>query len=149
LHEIPTGEPYYEDAESLIAEASFLVGEWDFAIDTLRAHLSRGSAPVDSVLASIRLAEALLDRAASDADAERREAAGREALTLSRHAAARAPAAVATAFGADKAQPRALVLLPPAERAQRARPSADEDLDRVRALEEGRQHDAARQAADL
>src|SRR4030095_8679117 len=74
LHEIPTGEPYYEDAESLIAEASFLVGEWDFAIDTLRAHLSRGSAPVDSVLASIRLAEALLDRAASDAHAERRAA---------------------------------------------------------------------------
>lgn len=149
LRDVPESEPYREDAESLAAEAELVVGERDLAIETLRTHVARGDTVPDSVLASVRLAEALLDRAEALDARDARESAGREALGLARHAAVRAPTDVDMVVRAEKAESRALLLLSPAERAQRARPTPEESLDRVRALEDGHQHAAARQAADL
>jgi soluble lytic murein transglycosylase len=148
LRQVPVAEPCGQDAESLIAEAELVIGERNAAVATLRAHLSRGESKADGVLAAIRLAETLLDETAQAAP-EAQQAAAREALSLSRRAAARAPTDVDVVSRAEKAQVRALALLSSEERAQRARPSPEEELDRVRVLEDMKQHDAARQAADF
>lgn len=149
LESVPLTDPSGEDAEVLLADAELVLDARDAAIDVLRKHVARGDGATDAVPSAVKLAEALLDRAENDASTESRVSAGREALALARHAAARAPTDVDIVQRADKAMGRALALLPPAERALRARPSPEEELDRIRVLEEGKQHDAARQAADL
>lgn len=148
LRRVPASEPCGEDAESLVAEAELVLGDRSAAIDALRVHLARGESRADGILASIRLAEALLDAAETQTSPDARRAAGSEALSLSRRAAARAPTDVDIVLRSQKIEGRALALLPLDERAQRSRPSPEEELDRIRVLEDGRQHSAAKQAAD-
>lgn len=148
LRQVTASEPCGEDAEFLGSEAALVAGDRSAAVGSLRAHLSRADAKTNGILASIRLAEALLDEAATESQSEARLSSCREALSLSRRAATRAPTDVDIVSRSEKAQVRALSFLPPGERAVSARPSPEEELDRVRVLEDGRQHDAARVAAE-
>jgi soluble lytic murein transglycosylase len=148
LRQVPASEPCGEDAELLVAEAASLVGDRSVAIGALRALLARGDAKANGVLASTRLAEALLEDATTQSSPDTRLSCCHEALTLSRRAAAHAPTDVDIVSRSEKVQARALSLLPSEERAALARPSPEEELDRVRALEDGRQHDAARFSAE-
>jgi soluble lytic murein transglycosylase len=148
LSRVPAGEPSYGDSRLLVAEASMLLGDRETAIETYRAFLAAEPSGADAAQVALRLSEALVEESSQTAPAAEREARGLEALGLARRILVRAPADAAAVGRARAVEIRALALLPAAERARRLRLSPEEELERVRALVDGKQNEAARQAAD-
>jgi soluble lytic murein transglycosylase len=146
LERVPSGLPYSIDARLLLAEAAVRAGKPDLAIDTWRAHLAEK--PADATDVSLRLASALLDRATGSSDADAKLADAREALSLARRVEAQNAGTISIVDRARKLRDRALDALPKAERAQLAKPTAEDDLERLRALVDARLEAEAENVAD-
>jgi len=147
LSRIPPDQPIFAESELLLADADVLRGKTDDAILQWRAYLAKNASSSDAIAVSMKLAEALLAAANGRPDAERQND-GREALGLARIVLARVPTDTALVARAESAVARSLALLSPAERAERQRPTPEEELDRVKTLVDDKDHEAARDAAD-
>ena len=145
LERSPQDQPIAKDARLLLAEAALKAGKPDIAIDAWRAHL--GDRPADATDFALRLAGLLLDRAARKSG-DAALADQREALGLARRAAAENAGKLPALDRARKLEKRALDALPAAERQRLARPTAEDELVRVRALVEAKLEADAEKAAD-
>jgi soluble lytic murein transglycosylase len=142
---VPPDELVAGDAELVAADAALRTGDTARAIDIWQRHLSKSDAGPEAPLLSLRLAEALVDPPApADAarDAKLSDALGHVRKVLSR------TADPATILRAEAAQTKLLAALSSALRAQRSRPSAEEDLERLKTLVDAKNYDLAVSVAD-
>ena len=141
---VPPGELVAMDAELVAADAAVKSGDMASAIAAWQRRLSKSDAGPEASLLSLRLAEALVDAGASRAasDQELSDALGRVRKVLSR------TADLATMVRAEAAQAKLLAALSPELRAQRSRPSPDEDLERLKTLVDGKQYELAVTVSD-
>ncbi len=161
LGHVPLDQPLGDEARLLIAEAADQKGDHDLAIKTWRQHLASGDSASDREQVSLKLASALLDRAARDAQqsAARQADAGNvepapekdmeEALRLARHVDLDNTGSGSDALGRAQAlEKRALSMLPSKLRAKLARLTPQDQLVRVKALLAAGQDDGADKGAD-
>jgi soluble lytic murein transglycosylase len=149
LGRVPLDGPLGAEALLATAEAAAIVQQPDLAVTSLRRYLEGWPASAEATLAMLRLSELLVDGSRLPAlSFGQRASLGREALALERRAMSRAPTDVALAARARTVEMAALVLLPGPERTERTRPDLGDELERLRTLVDGKQYDAARQAAD-
>jgi soluble lytic murein transglycosylase len=162
LGHVRLDEPLADETRLLIAEAADRNGDHDLAIKTWRQHLQSGDDVSDRVDVSLKLAGALLDRAADNAkkpDAAKRADAGdaapapqedtAEALRLARRVDLENTGSGSDALGRAQAlEKRALTMLPQKLRSKLAPLTPEDQLIRVKALLGAGQDDGAGKAAD-
>jgi soluble lytic murein transglycosylase len=137
---VPPDQIIADDAELVAAEAAQRAGDIAFATAIWERHLARSDDGPEASLLSLRLAEALVDSPRPPdvaRDAELSAALAHVRKVLSRTADG------ATMMRAEAVQPRLLAQLSPAVRAERARPSPEEELERLKTLTDAKQYDAA------
>lgn len=154
LSKVPAEGPLGIAASLLTAEAAVREKKPDRAIQAWRAYLA--TKPGDAMDVSLKLAGALLDRAAqattdpahSSADAAVKHADVVEALALARRAAALGASLPAVVGRARVLEKRALDALPASERTKHAMPSPQDELTRLKALVDARLDAEAEKSAD-
>jgi len=142
---VPSSELIAADAELIAADAAVRTGDLAFAATIWQRHLSKNDAGPEAPLLSLRLAEALVDAPRpSDAarDAQLSDALGHVRKVLSRTAD---PVTIARA---ESVQMRLLGALSPEARANRSRPSPEEDLERLKTLVDAKEYAQAVSVAD-
>jgi soluble lytic murein transglycosylase len=145
LERAPKDQPIARDARLLLAEAALKAGKTEIVIDAWRAHI--GERPAEANDYALRLAALLLDRAGAKTD-EASLSDQREALGLARRVAAENVARTTILDRARKVEKRAIEALPRVEQKRLARPTAEEELLRVKALVEAKLEADAEKSAD-
>lgn len=154
LDKVPAEGPLGVSASLLMAEAAVREKKPDKAIQAWRAYL--GTKPQDAMDVSLKLAGALLDRAAlagadathASADVAVKNADIVEALALARRAAALGASLPTVVGRARVLEKRALDALPASERSKYALPSPEDELTRLKALVDARLEGEAEKTAD-
>ncbi len=137
---VPPDQIIADDAELVAADAAQRAGDLAFATAIWERHLARSDDGPEAPLLALRLAETLVDSPRppdATRDAELSASLAHVRKVLSRTADG------ATMARAEAVEPRLLAQLSPAIRAERARPSPEEELSRLKTLADAKQYDAA------
>jgi soluble lytic murein transglycosylase len=128
----------------LSANAALAKGDRDAGLSSLRAYLEHRPGAAERTVTALRLATELLTPSSGPVSG----AAALEALSLARRVSREAGKDVALERKATELATRALAMVAESERNQHAREPAEDTLERLRLMVEGRRHEDAEKTAD-